>query len=157
MSKKEFGEYIARARTERGLSQAALAKAVGISRPYLTQIENGYRMPSDEKMQILLHVLGIPVEQVMEHFLRGQMPDEQLNAIGQAVRGYDALTQHLTAEQLAEVSAAMGSPEHIEATLNALSGIPLAPGPEGWLDLKAEDRRLVQRLVNRLRATDQKQ
>jgi transcriptional regulator with XRE-family HTH domain len=45
---KAFGQLVAYHREQRGVSQGALAKAAGISRPYLSQVESGKRLPSDE-------------------------------------------------------------------------------------------------------------
>lgn len=149
----EFGLYIAKHRKERGLSQVALAEAVGISRPYLTQIENGHRVPSEKVMQSLVVALGIPMAQVVEDLLRDRMPEEQVHSLAYMVRGYDVLAKYLTSGQLREVSEAIGNLEQIDAALGVLAGNPMPPGPEGWLELSDEDRRLIQRMVNRLRTS----
>ncbi len=150
MTENVLGLFIARHREQAGTSQAALARSAGISRPYLTQIENGKRMPSDEVIQKLLAGLGVSMEEVVHELLPGQIPQEQLDSLARVVRGYDALAKYLTADQIIEVTNAMGSPEQLEASLRNLAGEPMPGGPDGWLELTKGDRRLVQQLVNRL-------
>lgn len=151
MDKQEaFGLFVAKHRQARGLSQASLAKAVGISRPYLTQIENGKRLPSDEKFMALLLALNASMEEFIREFLTGEVPPDQLESMVVLVRGLDALQEHLTPEELTKVMEAQPTTEQMSASLATLGGLPAPPAPDGWIDLSAEDRRLVQRLVNRL-------
>jgi transcriptional regulator with XRE-family HTH domain len=151
MDKKEaFGLFIAKHREARGLSQTALAKAVGISRPYLTQIEGGKRLPSDEKFIALITALGTSMEAFMREFLTGEIPDDQLESLAVLVRSFDSLQEHLGPEAMAAVIEAQPTLDQMSASLATLGGLPAVPGPDGWVDLVPEDRRLVQRLVNRL-------
>jgi transcriptional regulator with XRE-family HTH domain len=150
MEPDEFGLFIARHREERGLSQSALAREVGISRPYLTQIETGKRTASDETAKRLLEALGIPIDQVLQELLQGQLPDDQLASFVRVAKGAEVLSTYLTPEQTAEVMEAMGSMDNIEAAMKNLAVQPMPPAPDGWLDLSKEDRRLVQRIINRL-------
>lgn len=149
--KKAVGLFVAKRRKERGLSVQAVADAAGISRPYLTQIENGHRLPSDEKFMALLIALGASMEEFMRELLADEIPREQLESMALLTRGFDALQQNATPETVGAVMAATPTPEQMSAALAMLGGMPVPSGPEGWLELSAEDRRLVQRLVNRLR------
>lgn len=149
--KNPFGLTVARCREERGLSQAALAREVGISRPYLTQIENGARLPSDTTAMKIMAALDISWESFMTEHLQGILSDDQLMSLGHLTRSYDVLQQFLSPEQLETLADSYGSFEQLDASLRNLQGEPMPPGPEGWLELSKNDRRLVQRLVNRLR------
>ena len=51
-------------RTERGLTQAALAEAVGVSRKTINTVENGVFVPSTLLALKLARALGLPVEQI---------------------------------------------------------------------------------------------
>jgi len=57
-----LGEVIRRRREELGLTQAQLAERVGISRQYLVQLENGYRVPSHQVMLRLFSALGLSLQ-----------------------------------------------------------------------------------------------
>lgn len=47
----EIGEFVTRLRAKRGLSMAQLAARVGVNSMYLSQVERGTRLPSDEMIQ----------------------------------------------------------------------------------------------------------
>lgn len=49
-------------REYRGLTQQALAKAAGISVPYLSQLEKGLRTGSKQVLLQLAHALAIPLD-----------------------------------------------------------------------------------------------
>ena len=51
-------------RAERGLTQAALAEAVGVSRKTINTVENGVFVPSTLLALRLARALGVPVEEV---------------------------------------------------------------------------------------------
>jgi len=146
-----LGLYIAQHREANGVSQKSLADAVGISRPYLTQIENGSRKPSDQVFQRLFQALGIPIEQAMHDLLEGSLEPQVLQMLTGPVHAFDLLSRYLTPEQLAEVMAAFGSQEQIAAMAQVIvNDQPLPGGPDRWLELSKKDRALVNRLVNRL-------
>jgi len=147
---RAFGLFISKRRLDRKLSQAALAKAAGISRPYLAQIETGKRMPSDEKFQALLVALGASLEDFMRELLDGEVEAEQLESMAALIRPFDKMQELLTPEQVSEILSVSPSADQLGASIAALGGIPAPSAPDGWTDLSAEDRRLVQRLVNRL-------
>lgn len=150
MTENPLGEIIASARVAKDLTQQQLADAVGISRAYLTQIENGKRVPSDQTGTRLLKALGISFEALFEEHVKEQLPPEQREPIQRLIRGYELLSRYLTAEQLAEVDAAFGSLEHVSAAMHIVQGEELEPAPAGWLELAKTDKQLVQRLINRM-------
>ena len=51
-------------RAERGLTQAALAELVGVSRKTINTVENGVFVPSTVLALKLARALGLPVEQI---------------------------------------------------------------------------------------------
>jgi len=51
-------------RAERGLTQAALAEAVGVSRKTINTVENGVFVPSTTLALKLAKALGVPVEEI---------------------------------------------------------------------------------------------
>lgn len=151
MTDNALGLYIAQHREANGISQKRLADAVGISRPYLTQIENGSRTPSDEVFERLLHALGIPLERAMNDLLEGSLDPQVLEMLSGPAQAVDLLSRYLTPEQLREVMAAFGSREQIAAMAQVVvNEQPISGGPDRWLELSKKDRALVNRLVNRL-------
>ncbi len=56
---EEFGEMLRQARERRGMSRRDLAEATGLSYPYISQLETGYRMPSAPAMRTLADALGL--------------------------------------------------------------------------------------------------
>jgi DNA-binding XRE family transcriptional regulator len=52
-------------REHRGLSAVALAKAVEISPPYLSQIEHGRRQPSLDVLRRLAQALGVDIDDLV--------------------------------------------------------------------------------------------
>jgi len=55
---------VSKFRKELGITQAQLAKNVGISRPYLSDIENSKRQVSGEVMIRIARYLGVKVEEI---------------------------------------------------------------------------------------------
>ena len=56
---KDYREIIKNKRMELGLSQNKLSKLVGISQPYVNEIESGRKSPSIEVLQKICDVLSI--------------------------------------------------------------------------------------------------
>ncbi len=69
MDKGLFGERLRRLREARGLSQRALARLVGKSSPWITQLETGQRwrdkLPPHDDLRDLAGVLGITVDELV--------------------------------------------------------------------------------------------
>jgi transcriptional regulator with XRE-family HTH domain len=61
---KQFGLAIRELRRKRGFSQAALAKAVPMSRTYLTSVETGRRNPTLYNISRLAAALGVPIRRL---------------------------------------------------------------------------------------------
>ena len=60
----QLGEYLKEQRTQSRLSLRQLADQVGVSNPYLSQIERGLRRASAEVLQQLAKALRISAEQL---------------------------------------------------------------------------------------------
>src|SRR3954453_7960144 len=61
-----LGELIRRQRELNELSLRQLARIVGISNPYLSQIERGLREPSDSVLEGIARSLELPVDDLYE-------------------------------------------------------------------------------------------
>lgn len=55
---------IAKLRKEKGLTQAELAKATGLSRGYIAAIEQGRRFPHQKTLAIIAERLGVGIEEL---------------------------------------------------------------------------------------------
>lgn len=154
IDKKAFGQFIGRNRERRGLTQGAMAEAAGISRPYLAQIEGGTRIPSDDVVQRLITLSGASYQQFIDEVVGVALTPDQKDAIGQLIAPWDAVAQQISPEQMLELSQQLLSIEQMAEAMGKLSTGDLQQqiGPEGWAELGKEDRRLVQRIINRLRA-----
>jgi transcriptional regulator with XRE-family HTH domain len=62
----EFGDLLRSARERLGMSRRDLAEATGLSYPYISQIETGYRMPSSPAMRSLAKALGLPTDSLFD-------------------------------------------------------------------------------------------
>jgi transcriptional regulator with XRE-family HTH domain len=67
---RRFGETLRSARRAAGLSQAALAKAIGISPVFISQIETGQRVPSDRITKAIATRLGLPWQELIRTVYR---------------------------------------------------------------------------------------
>jgi putative transcriptional regulator len=61
---EKLGNVLLALRTERGLTQAALAEMVGVSRKTINTVENGVFVPSTLLALKLARALGRPVEDI---------------------------------------------------------------------------------------------
>ncbi|BDG27217.1 MULTISPECIES: helix-turn-helix domain-containing protein [Thermus] len=58
-------------REERGLSQGALAKKIGVTQGYIHQLERGIRRPSIRVLLRLAQALDVPPETLLRAFKEG--------------------------------------------------------------------------------------
>jgi transcriptional regulator with XRE-family HTH domain len=63
---EELGEMLRRARQRLGMSRRDLAESTGLSYPYISQLETGYRMPSSPAMRSLADALGLRVDSLFD-------------------------------------------------------------------------------------------
>lgn len=66
MSDPTLGEYIRRQREFHELSMRQFAEMVGISNPYLSQIEHGHREPSKRVLEAMARSLELSAEHLYE-------------------------------------------------------------------------------------------
>ena len=87
-----MGEIIRRQRELSDLSMRHLARTVGISNPYLSQIERGLRAPSERVLDAIAGALELSTEALYAE--AGSTPDEerQTPAVVAAVRADPRLT-----------------------------------------------------------------
>jgi transcriptional regulator with XRE-family HTH domain len=87
-----LGEYIRRQRELQELSMRQLADLVGISNPYLSQIERGLREPSEKVLEAIAENLQLSADVLFE---RGGRHDEAADteaAVVAAIRADPKLT-----------------------------------------------------------------
>ena len=90
-----LGDYIRRQRELQKLSLRQLAGLVGISNPYLSQIERGLREPSEKVLDAIAHNLELSAEGLYEQGgrRRGEEKDDgEGPAVVAAIRGDANLT-----------------------------------------------------------------
>jgi transcriptional regulator with XRE-family HTH domain len=89
-----LGEYIRRQREMQKLSMRQLADLVGISNPYLSQIERGLREPSEKVVDAIARNLELSAEALYEQGGRGRgkEDDDEEPAVATAIRADPKLT-----------------------------------------------------------------
>lgn len=88
--RQELGRRIVAIRERQGMSQAELARRLGVERCRLSHWERGSHMPS--LMQVIS--LGATLEAGLDELVPGQMP-AQLGAPGLPLEQYERLSRHL--------------------------------------------------------------
>ena len=89
---RDVGDYIREQRHAAQVSLRQLAKAAGVSNPYLSQVERGLRKPSAEILQQIAKALRISAEQL---YVRAGILDERVgdDTVTGAVLGDAVLTE----------------------------------------------------------------
>lgn len=64
------GAYLRNIRKEKGISIFKVAKAINISRNYLSEIERGKKNPSDLVLEALIEFYGLDIEEVFSKYGR---------------------------------------------------------------------------------------
>jgi transcriptional regulator with XRE-family HTH domain len=72
----EFGKWLAAQRESREMSRAELADALGISYPYVSQLETGYRLPSTNVIAALRTALDVNADEIYAVLYPPKMVDE---------------------------------------------------------------------------------
>jgi transcriptional regulator with XRE-family HTH domain len=86
-----LGEFIRRQRELQDLSMRQLADLVGISNPYLSQIERGLREPSEKVLDAIAQNLELSADALHEHGGRHD-DDAEEPAVVAAIRADPRLT-----------------------------------------------------------------
>lgn len=63
---EKLGNNLKRIRTERGISQSDIAKSLGVSRGFVSNIENGKRNPTLATISKLAKAIGVPTEELFK-------------------------------------------------------------------------------------------
>ena len=88
-----FGQFIRKQREFQELSLRQFAELVGISNPYLSQIEHGHREPSKRVLEAMAEVLQLNAERLYEQAGRRPTPDDTAEPpIIQVIREDERLT-----------------------------------------------------------------
>jgi len=89
---RDVGDYIREQRHAAQVSLRQLAKAAGVSNPYLSQIERGLRKPSAEILQQIAKALRISAEQL---YVQAGILDERVgdDTVVGAILGDTGLTE----------------------------------------------------------------
>ena len=90
-----FGEFIRKQREFQELSMRQFAELVGISNPYLSQIEHGHREPSRRVLEAMAEALQMNADRLYEQAGRrspGDVDDGGEPAVVQAIRDDERLT-----------------------------------------------------------------
>ena len=69
---EEFGELLRRSRERLGMSRRDLVAATGLSYPYISQLETGYRQPSPAAIQKLADALQLSLDDLFSAMARGR-------------------------------------------------------------------------------------
>ena len=77
---------LTRAREDAGLTRRELAERTGLSYPYVSQLETGYRGPSADAMQRLTEVLGVPVDAMVTAMTERDLPRSRASKPGPTSR-----------------------------------------------------------------------
>jgi transcriptional regulator with XRE-family HTH domain len=108
---ESLGEIIRRQRELSALSMRQFAQMVGISNPYLSQIERGLREPSDRVVEAIAKSLEMSAETLYEQAGLDEDDAPQTAAVLDAIRADPALTgrQRQALIQVYEAFAATGN------------------------------------------------
>jgi transcriptional regulator with XRE-family HTH domain len=85
-----LGEFIRRQRELHEMSMRQLASMVGISNPYLSQIEHGLRRPSEAVLEALARSLQVSVDTLYEQ--AGRANEDEDPPVVAAIREDERLT-----------------------------------------------------------------
>jgi len=72
MNNTAFGSYLRQIREAKNISLRELAKKIGVSGAFLSDIELGRRFPSPDKIELLAKEIGIPVEELQKYDFRNE-------------------------------------------------------------------------------------
>ncbi|NJK90498.1 MAG: helix-turn-helix domain-containing protein [Blastochloris sp.] len=72
MDKISFGSKLRQLREEKNISLRELAKRIGVSGAFLSDIELGRRFPSADKLEFLAKEIGVPAEELKQYDFRDE-------------------------------------------------------------------------------------
>lgn len=124
-SRNIISDIIVKYRNQKGLSQAELAEAAGLSRNTVSRIENKQSMPSIEQLQMITEVLGINITDI---FIEGNSVKDAESSVEKyniavAGTGYVGLSLAVLLAQHNHVTAVDIIPEKVEKINQRISPI----------------------------------
>lgn len=144
-----YGPWFQARRKKAGLTQKALAEAVGVDRSYIGQIEIGHRWPIKPTLYAIFAATGVPLEEALTQLKL--VEHEEAERILRFREMMEKIVPHVPERERRAFAQMFASDQDTYRWMGqwALSE-PLPAAPDGWMRLNKEDRRLVQRFVNRL-------
>ncbi len=111
------GEFIRRQRQMQELTMRQLADLVGISNPYLSQIERGLREPSEKVLDAIARNLELSADTLHGHSRRGRAEEDEQSEpeVVAAIRSDPHLTARQRAALVEVYEAFVGRPSRHEA------------------------------------------
>ena len=116
-SMQTWGTYVRRQRELANLSLRQLADMAQISNPYLSQLERGMHAPSVRVIRAIAEALGVPPEEMFEHF---GITDDDGEAADPSAREGTEICTNATRPRHSGCSSSKRS------NASSRSGIPLA-------------------------------
>ena len=111
---KTLGQLIRELREQKDLSLREFAEKLGVSAPFLSDIELGKRNPSNKVLSRIAQMLGISVEELRKYDTRP--PVEELRRLTTADPSYGLafrmlIDKKLSSEDLLKIAKSRGSKE----------------------------------------------
>ncbi|HET6953817.1 MAG TPA: helix-turn-helix transcriptional regulator, partial [Acidimicrobiales bacterium] len=147
-----LGDTIARLRRARGLSQAALAEALGVTRTNVSNWENDRTRPNREHLDALRTLFGQDGEEIVagvDDDVDAPVFDRPVSVLTLQRRTVTALIQLLSEHEAVDGRAGYGWPHDMDAPNQRLSALSTAYGLRAVLQAGGPDRRVS---LPRLRA-----
>jgi len=98
MNTTAFGSKLRELREQKNISLRELAKKIGVSGAFLSDIELGRRFPSAEKIELLANEIGVPVDDLRQYDFRDEAESirQMMFADPQAGMAFRTLRDKLT-------------------------------------------------------------
>lgn len=143
------GDWFREKRNLQRLTQQQVAALIGKDRSYIAQIENGHRWPTEPVLYSLLDALDVPPAEAIDQL--DLVKNDEVEQVLRFVEFLEEVQSSIPQERLQEFREFFVTRNELLSVVASLAnGEKVPPGPEGWYRLHTEDRRLVQRLVNRI-------
>ena len=85
---EEFGDLLRQSRERLGMSRRDLVEATGLSYPYISQLETGYRQPSPAAIQRLADALRLSLDDLFSAMAKGRRDEVSMNAEPERTTGW---------------------------------------------------------------------
>ena len=95
---KTLGQHIRELREEKDLSLREFAKRLGLSAPFVSDIELGRRFPSDNVFEKIARVLGAPQDDLRAYDVR--IPVSELKRLAQDDPAYGVVLRKLADKKI---------------------------------------------------------